>query len=213
VVGLVAARLRERFERPAFAIALLPDGSATGSGRSLPGVDLGRAVIAALEAGLIRRGGGHAMAAGVSLSHGQLGQFRAFLAEALGAAVERARQLAVLSVDAALTARAATPEFFRELERAGPYGAGNPNPVLVFPGHFIRFAEIVGTGAHVRFYLTSGDGGRLRATAFRAATTPVGQALLACAEDRPVHVAGTLSLDHYQGRETVQLRVLDLSAA
>src|SRR5690606_11540385 len=83
VVGLIAARLRERFERPTFAIALQPDGTGTGSGRSMPGVDLGRAVIEAVEAGLLAKGGGHAMAAGVTILPGQLGLFRSFLAQAL----------------------------------------------------------------------------------------------------------------------------------
>jgi single-stranded-DNA-specific exonuclease len=211
VVGLVAARLRERFDRPVFAIALGPDGGGTGSGRSMPGVDLGRAVILAVEAGLIARGGGHAMAAGVTLKTGDLGPFRAHLIEMLGEAVAVARAATALKIDAAVTARGATPDFVREVERAGPFGAGNPTPIFAFPAHRAKFAEIVGAGGHVRFTLTSEDGARLKAIAFRAATTAVGEALLAGGGDSPLHIAGTLALDHWQGRSEVQLRVTDVA--
>jgi single-stranded-DNA-specific exonuclease len=213
VVGLIAARLRERFERPAFAVALAPDGTGTGSGRSMPGVDLGRAVIAAVEKGLAAKGGGHAMAAGVTLASGQIGPFRAHLAELLSEAVGVARAASALSIDAAITARGATPELFHDIERAGPFGAGNPQPVFAFPAHKARFAEVVGQGGHVRFTLGSDDGARLKAIAFRAADQPLGRLLLAAGNDTPLHIAGTLSIDHWQGREQVQLRVSDAAPA
>jgi single-stranded-DNA-specific exonuclease len=208
VAGLIAARLRERFERPAFAFALAPDGSGTGSGRSLPGVDLGRAVIAAVDEGIITRGGGHAMAAGASIRPGQLGAFRAHLASALADAVRDARQSTALPIDAALTARGANPALFHEIERAGPFGSGNPQPTFAFPAHRVKFPEIVGANGHVRFTLTSEDGARLKAIAFRAAETALGQALLS-AGDSPIHVAGSLTIDHWQGREEAQLRATD----
>ena len=210
IVGLVAARLRERFDRPAFAIALHPDGTGIGSGRSMPGVDLGRAVIAAVEAEIITKGGGHAMAAGVTIPAGQLGPFRAHLSEALSGAVGAARALTALKVDAALSARGANVEFVEDVERAGPFGAGNPQPVFAFPAHEAKFAKVVGTG-HVAFQLASGDGGRLKAIAFRAADTAVGRALLGTGNGEKLHFAGTLSLDHYQGRAEVQLRVNDVA--
>jgi len=209
VVGLVAARLRERFERPAFAIALNPDGTGTGSGRSMPGVDLGRAVIAAVEADIIQKGGGHAMAAGVTLKPGQLGPFRAHMSEALAETVGAARALTALKIDAALTARGATVEFVEDIERAGPFGSGNPQPVFAFPAHKAKFAQVVGAGGHVSFSLTADDGARLKAIAFRAATTPLGQALLGAGNDTRLHIAGTLGVDHYQGQASVQLRVTD----
>lgn len=209
VVGLVAARIRERFDRPAFAIALGPDGSGTGSGRSMPGVDLGTAVIAAVEAGIAAKGGGHAMAAGVTLKSGQFAAFRAHLTESLGGAIASARAATALQVDAALSARGATVAFVRDIERAGPYGSGNPQPVFAFPAHRVRFPEIVGAGGHIRFTLASGDGARLKSIAFRAAGTALGAALLAAGSDTPLHLAGTLSLDHYQGREEVQFRAND----
>ena len=209
VVGLVAARLRERFERPAFAIALGPDGGGTGSGRSMPGVDLGHAVIAAVDLGIAKKGGGHAMAAGVTLGPGQIGAFRALLAERLEESVVAARAATTLAIDAALTARGANPDFVREIERAGPFGSGSPQPVFAFPAHRARFAEIVGSGGHVRFTLTSDDGARLKAIAFRAASNALGEALLSAGNDKPLHLAGTLALDHYQGREEVQFRLMD----
>ncbi|SFZ81171.1 single-stranded-DNA-specific exonuclease [Devosia enhydra] len=208
IVGLVAARLRERFERPTFAFALGPDGGGTGSGRSMSGVDLGRAVIAAVEAGIIAKGGGHAMAAGATVRPGQIGPFRAHLTEALAASVGTARAASALRIDAALTARGATTALCGEIERAGPFGAGNPQPVFAFPAHTVRFPEIVGQGGHVRFTLSSGDGGRVKAIAFRAADTDLGRALLGSGE-APLHLAGTLALDHYQGRESVQFRAID----
>ncbi|MBK8083052.1 MAG: single-stranded-DNA-specific exonuclease RecJ [Devosia sp.] len=207
VAGLVAARIREKFERPTFAIALAPDGTGTGSGRSMPGVDLGSAVIAAVESGIAAKGGGHAMAAGVTLKSGQLGPFRAHLAETLGENIALARAATALQIDAALSARGGTVDFVREIERAGPFGSGNPQPVFVFPSHRARFPEVVGAGGHVRFTLASGDGARLKGIAFRAAGTALGEALLGA--DTPLHLAGTLSLDHYQGREEVQFRVID----
>lgn len=210
VVGLVAARLRERFERPSFAIALNPDGTGTGSGRSMPGVDLGSAVIEAVETGLLPKGGGHAMAAGISLRPGEIGLFRAFLAEKLGASVRQARAASALKIDAALTARGATIELLHGIERAGPFGSGNPSPVFAFPAHRARYPQIVGKGGHVSFALTSDDGARLKAIAFRAAGTALGDMLMRDG-DQPLHFAGSLSTDHYQGREQVQFRLIDIA--
>jgi single-stranded-DNA-specific exonuclease len=211
IIGIMAGRIRERFDRPAFVFALQPDGTGVGSGRSMPGVDLGHAVIGAVESGLISRGGGHAMAAGATLKPGQLGAFRAHLTQVLGSAVGSVRGLTALPIDAALSARGATVEFVEDVERAGPFGAGNPQPVFAFPAHRVRFAEVVGAAGHVRFQLTSGDGARLKAIAFRAAATPIGDALLTAGNDGVLHVAGTLGLDHYQGRAEVQVRVTDVA--
>src|SRR5438105_1352660 len=130
VVGLVAARLRERFGRPAFAIALEPGGLGTGSGRSITGVDLGRAVRQAVSTGLVIKGGGHAMAAGVTLRRDRLNAFRAYLEDALASAVEAARREDALLIDGAVRGAAATNMFVAAVDRAGPFGAGNPEPVL-----------------------------------------------------------------------------------
>ncbi len=213
IVGLVAARLKERFNRPAFAIALGPGGGGTGSGRSIPGVDLGRAVIAAVDEGLIPKGGGHAMAAGVTIASGQLGRFRAFISEKLGAQVAEMRAKTAVKIDAAMSARGATTDFVHEIERAGPFGTANPTPVFAFPAHRVRFPEVVGQGGHVRFTLASDDGARLKAISFRSATAPLGQLLLEARDNRPLHLCGTLGIDHYQGREQVQFRLIDATPA
>ncbi len=209
VVGLIASRLRERFDRPAFAIAQLANGSGVGSGRSIPGVDLGSAVLAAVASGLLEKGGGHAMAAGITIGAGRLPDFRAVIAEHLADSVRAAREDKSLHIDAAITARAATTDLFHDIERAGPFGAGNPQPVFVLPNHRIGFADIVGKGGHVRATLVSGDRANLKAIAFRAAGTPLGNALLEARGEKPLHVAGALSLDQWNGRESAQLRILD----
>jgi single-stranded-DNA-specific exonuclease len=165
-----------------------------------------------VEAGIIERGGGHAMAAGVTLRPGQIGPLRAHLTQALAGQVGTARALTALKIDAALSARAATVPFVEDFERAGPFGAGNPQPVFVFPSHKAKFAEVVGGAGHVRFTLAADDGARLKAIAFRSADGPLGQALLGGGNDTPLHIAGTLGIDHYQGRAEVQLRVIDVAS-
>jgi single-stranded-DNA-specific exonuclease len=211
VVGLVAARLKERFGRPAFAIALGPGDVGTGSGRSIPGVDLGRVVRHAVAEGLLTKGGGHAMAAGVTLRADALGAFRAFLESTLAPDVEAARRDDALLVDGALTARAATAELLSTLASAGPFGAGNPEPVIALPAHVVSYVEEVGQ-AHVRARLQAGDGATLDAIAFRAAGQKLGQALLKN-RGRAIHVAGSLAVDRWQGNERVQLRMIDVASA
>jgi single-stranded-DNA-specific exonuclease len=212
VVGLLAARLKERFERPAFALSLA-GGQATGSGRSIVGVDLGRVVRAAVEAGVAIKGGGHAMAAGVTLATERLGDWRAFLEERLGQAVTKARAEAGLRVDAALTATAATPELVHRLEAAGPYGAGAPEPVFALPRH--RLAEVTPVGVegrHLRLRAVAGDGRAVEGIAFRASGKKLGEALTRL-KGAPVHLAGTLSVNRFGGRERAQIRVVDVAEA
>ena len=211
VVGLVAARLKERFGRPAFAIALGAGGTGTGSGRSIAGVDLGSAVRQAVREGLLIKGGGHAMAAGVTLKREALGPFRAFLEARLGAAVAAARFADALSIDGALTAGAANLETVAAVARAGPFGAGNPEPVLALPGHQLVYVEEAGA-AHLRARLRSGDGATVNAIAFRAAGQKLGAALLAH-RGRAVHAAGSLAIDRWNGQERVQLRLVDIAPA
>lgn len=209
IVGLVAARLKEKFGRPAFAIALGVGGIGTGSGRSVPGADLGRAVRQAVADGLLVKGGGHAMAAGVTIRRERLAEFRAYLETALGDAVEVARRDDALLIDGALSAAAANLEFCASMMRAGPFGAGNPDPVFALPAHTIAFADVVG-GQHIRARLRSVDGGFLNAVAFRAANSDLGRALIE-GRGQTMHVAGQLSIDRWQGAERVQLRLLDVA--
>ncbi|NOZ33072.1 MAG: single-stranded-DNA-specific exonuclease RecJ [Alphaproteobacteria bacterium] len=211
VVGLVAARLRERFGRPAFAVAQNSAGGGTGSGRSIPGVDLGAAVLAAVDDGTIEKGGGHAMAAGISLNPDQLGPFRAAMQTALGAQVAEKMKLRSIAIDAALTARSLNIDLLTEMERAGPFGAGNSTPVLALPAHTVSYAKVVGKGGHVSATLRAGDGASIRAIAFGAADTPLGHALLEAPGGPPLHVCGTASINVWQGRSEAQFRVLDVA--
>lgn len=210
IVGLVAARLKERFRRPALALALNGEGGATGSGRSVAGVDLGRAVREAVEAGLAVKGGGHAMAAGVTLAPGQDAAFHAFLIERLSAEVAAAGDSQALLVDGALSAGGATPRLLAEIDKAGPFGQGSPEPVFVFPAHRLTDVVEIGSGGHVRVKLRSGDGASVGGIAFRVASEPLGRALMA-ARGESVHLAATLTLNRWGGNETAELRVLDLA--
>lgn len=212
VVGLVASRLKDKFRRPAFAIALDPaSGLGTGSGRSIQGVDLGAVVRAAVDAGLLVKGGGHRMAAGLTILQDRLAEFSAFLETELAEPVRAARAGDCLFVDAALTAAGATPELASSLERAGPFGAANPEPIFVLPAHRLVETTEVGQG-HVRIRALAGDGSRIDGIAFRAAGEPLGRGLKALRGGR-VHLAGSLTLDHRGGRERVELRLVDLAAA
>jgi single-stranded-DNA-specific exonuclease len=211
VVGLVAARLKEKFARPAFAIALEPGGTGTGSGRSIGGVDLGKAVRQAVTDGLLMKGGGHAMAAGVTLRKEKLAEFRAYMESALAHDVAQSRHVNELFIDGAISARGATPELVASLNRAGPFGSGNPEPVLALPSHQLVFADEVGQ-AHLRLRFKSGDGSIVNGVAFRSVGQKLGNALVAN-RGQPLHVAGSLVVDRYQGNERVQLRVLDVAAA
>jgi single-stranded-DNA-specific exonuclease len=210
VVGLVAARLKERFGRPAFAIALGPGGLGTGSGRSIAGVDLGRAVRQAVREGVIMKGGGHAMAAGVTLHKDGLTGFRAFLEANLASTVEAARRDDAILIDGAITAAGANSDTAKMIARAGPFGPGNPEPIIVLPAHTLIYVEEVGQ-AHVRVRLRAADGSIINGIAFRASGQRLGQAL-ASHRGQAVHVAGTLCLDQWNGVERVQLRVVDLAA-
>jgi single-stranded-DNA-specific exonuclease len=209
VVGLVAARLKEKFARPAFAIALEPGGIGTGSGRSISGVDLGRAVREAVHDGILIKGGGHAMAAGVTLSKDKLGEFRAYIEAKLAGDVARARHVNEILIDGAVSARAVTPDFINMLNRAAPFGNGNPEPVVALPDHQLVYAEEV-ANAHVRVRLKAGDGAVVNGIAFRAVGQKLGNALKDN-RGQPIHVAGSLAIDRWQGSERAQLRVIDVA--
>ncbi len=210
LVGLVASRLMDRFRRPALAIAWsAAEGEGTGSARSIAGADIGQAVRAALAAGHAVKGGGHAMAAGVTLARHKLADFEAFLAERLSNQVSAARDAATLFIDGALTPEAATSELVDLIEKAGPYGAGNPAPRFVFPAHRIGFVKQMGE-AHLRCTLRSGGGASIGAIAFRALGTPLGDALQKD-DGRPVHIAGRLQRDNWGGREKIELLIEDLA--
>jgi single-stranded-DNA-specific exonuclease len=209
VVGLVASRLKEKFSRPAFAIALEPGGIGTGSGRSIAGVDIGKAVRQAVADGILLKGGGHAMAAGVTLRKEKLAEFRAYLENALARDVAEARHVNELYIDGAVSARAVTTELATTLNHAGPFGSGNPEVVLALPAHQLVYADEVGQ-AHLRLRFKSGDGAIVNGIAFRSIGQKLGNALVAN-RGQQLHVAGSLSVDRYQGAERVQFRVIDVA--
>ncbi|MCT8265891.1 single-stranded-DNA-specific exonuclease RecJ [Afifella sp. JA880] len=212
VVGLVASRLKERFQRPALAITFDgPSGNGTGSARSIAGVDLGAAVRAALAAGLLEKGGGHKMAAGVTVRREKLDELQRFLIAELEAPVETALIDDCMKIDGLITADGASREFFAEIEKCGPYGAGHPSPVFVLPAHRIAYVDTVGNG-HIRLDLRSKSGGRIKAMAFREAETPLGRALLSSGGEA-MHIAGTLSLNRWGGQEKVEMKLLDAAPA
>jgi single-stranded-DNA-specific exonuclease len=206
VVGLVASRLTERFHRPSCVIAWEGE-EGTGSLRSLAGVDIGSAVRAGVAAGHLVKGGGHAMAAGLTIARGKLETVHAFLAARLQEATRFAREAARLDIDGALTPAAVSADLIELLERAGPYGQGNPQPRFAFPAHRVKFAKIMGE-THVRCVLEAGDGSRLDAVAFRAVGQPVGE-LLTSANGMPLHIAGHLRRDTWGGRERIELQIDD----
>ncbi|MFZ4806827.1 MAG: single-stranded-DNA-specific exonuclease RecJ [Hyphomicrobiaceae bacterium] len=209
VVGLVASRLVERFRRPACVIAWDDTGTGLGTGslRSVSGVDIGAAVRAATSAGILVKGGGHAMAAGLTVARDRLDALSAFMTAEVSDAAGQARVAAGLEIDGALTPAAVTQDLMALLERAGPYGQGNPQPRFAFPAHRVRFCKLAGE-AHVRCLLEAGDGSRLDAVAFRAVGQPLGDLLMG-AGGMPLHIAGTLRRDQWGGRDRIELTIDD----
>jgi single-stranded-DNA-specific exonuclease len=209
VVGLVAARLKERFRIPAFALAINgKTGLAVGSGRSVSGVDLGSAVRAAMEQGILLKGGGHAMAAGLTVEIGKLADLRQFLGDALSAQVEAARDDALL-VDGSMTATGATLDLIELLDQAGPYGSAHPSPLFVFPAHRVVYADAAGTD-HIRCTIAAADGTRIKAIAFRAMGTELGELLLS-ERHFPLHIAGRLVADEWGAKRQPSLQIEDVA--
>ncbi len=215
VIGIVASRLVERYGRPAFVIGMSDEQAGAeqigkGSGRSVRGVDLGAAVIAARQTGLLLNGGGHAMAAGVTVARGALPAFAEFLEQRIAPQLGSAPAIRELGIDAALAPAAATTELVEMIERAGPFGAGNALPRFAFTGVRVSYAQPVGDG-HVRCSLVGAGRGKVEAIAFRAGQTALGPALLD--PTRPIlHVAGALRIDRFGGRESVRLQIDDAAA-
>ncbi|TCU20795.1 single-stranded-DNA-specific exonuclease [Rhizobium azibense] len=211
IVGLLAARLKEKFKRPAFAIAFDPSGRGTGSGRSINGFDMGRMVRAAMDEGLLLKGGGHAMAAGLTVEREKLGALRNFFTERAEKTVSALVANETLKIDGAIGASGATIELIDRLETAGPYGSGHSQPIFAVPAHRLRDARMVGD-KHVKVTLEAMDGSRLDGIAFRAADTSLGNLLLN-SRGASLHVAGMLGAEHYQGARRIQLRVCDAAPA
>lgn len=210
VIGIVASRLKERFGKPALVVAL-ENGIGKGSARSVPGVDLGAAVIAARQEGLLVNGGGHPMAAGLTVAAERLAELTAFLDSRLARRLAEIDYQPSLGIDGALKPKAASLELLEQLERCGPFGVGNAQPRFALPSVRVAKASVVGEN-HVRCFLGEGGGasggGSLKGIAFRALDSDLGPALLQTA-GLPLHVAGRLQVDRWGGRESVQFIIED----
>ncbi len=212
VVGLVASRLVERFGRPACVIAWEKQGGSksvtgTGSLRSVAGVDIGAAVRGAVAAGLLAKGGGHAMAAGITVAQDRLGDVEAYLTGELADSARSARARAGLDIDGALVPSSVNDALMDLIERAGPYGQGNPQPRFAFPSVRVKFVKPVGE-VHLRCVFEAADGSRLEGVAFRAVGQPLGD-LLQGSGGMPLHIVGTLKRDTWGGREKIELTIED----
>ncbi|CAA9519480.1 MAG: RecJ [uncultured Sphingomonas sp.] len=212
VIGIVASRLKERFGRPAIVVAEVEDGTGKGSGRSISGVDLGAAVLAAKDSGLLLAGGGHAMAAGLTAPQHGVEPLRAFLHQRLAADVERARAGRALLIDTLCAPRGVAAGLCDALDSAGPYGAGWPSPrVASGPARLIK-TGVVGNG-HVRGLACGEDGASFKWIAFRAADTALGQALLSSASDHRWWLAGTIKRDEWNGGTAAEMHLDDAALA
>lgn len=206
VIGIVAGKLKERYNLPAFVMSVEAD-EVKGSARSVPGLDLGALIMAAREKGLLTKGGGHIMAAGFSLTEDKIEEFRAFAGEYIRRSLKNDALTPVLEIDGSIDVAAATPDFVAGLENLEPYGSGNPEPRLMLLHALITKADIVGAG-HVRCFLGSMNGGSLKAMAFRCADNEMGKALLNGA-GKTFHLAGVLRRDNWQGRNQTQFIIDD----
>lgn len=213
VIGIVAGRIKEKAGLPAIVIALdEAEGIGKGSGRSISGVDLGAAIIAAREAGLLMAGGGHAMAAGLTIAADKLSAFTEFLQNRLARDVERARAGQAMQLDLSLAPGGLTPDLVTTLEAAGPYGVGWPAPrIAVGPVRIVK-ADIVGKD-HLRLIVSGADGRSFKAMAFRAASSELGQTLLHRHAGRRFHLAGRVKIDDWGSRHAAELHLEDAAFA
>lgn len=207
VVGICAGRLRERYRKPVLVIGLDPAvGVGKGSGRSQPGMNLGRAVQAAFDEGLLLAGGGHAMAAGLTVKIDRIDDLRAFLNDRLAGESHAAAELDAVELDGLISPGGASRDFYEQFQRLAPFGPGNPEPMFALPDVLVEQPMAV-RGGHIRCVLSDGAGGRLRAVAWRAGETELGRRLLS--REGALHVAGRLKPDDYMGRRGVELEIED----
>ena len=210
VIGIVASRLKERYNLPACVVGVA-DGKATGSGRSIPGFDLGNTVIAARQRGLLKAGGGHAMAAGFTLDADKMSEFHDFLDQRVATFIQGEGIIPTTSVDGVLTMEASTPELINMVQRLGPFGSGNAEPRFAYSGLRVVNASVVGKG-HVRCVFSNAGGARLQAISFGSAEATLGHHLLNHG-GLPVNVLGRLRENVWQGRSSVQLQIDDAAFA
>ena len=211
VIGIVAGRLKDRFDKPAIVIGINDEGIGKGSGRSMPGVNLGQAITAAKDAGILINGGGHAMAGGLTVDASKIDTLILFLNSQLMDDVEAARKTLSIKVDALIAPGAISQATMDVVDLVGPYGAGNPQPVFAFSDLRIAYAERV-KGGHVRCAFEDGVGGRISGICFQADQNGLAEVLLDPNAPR-VHVTGRLKVNSWQGRQSVDLQLVDLSPA
>ena len=209
LVGLVSSRLTDKFRRPSLVISWQENGEGTGSARSIGGVDLGSVVREAVAQELLVKGGGHAMAAGLTVKREKFEDLKLFLERKLLHGVTQARDKAALMVDGALTPNSVSIDLMDLLDKAGPYGQGNPSPRFVFPSHRINYAKVIGEN-HIKCTLIASDGSKINAIAFRAVGTPLGDLMLDRSQ-KTMHIAGQLTRNDWGGREKVELTIDDIA--
>ncbi len=209
VVGIVAGRLRERWRKPVVVIGVdAVNGIGKGSGRSQPGMNLGRAVQAAWEAGVLMAGGGHAMAAGLTVKTDSIARLRDFLNDRMAGEQPAAEAMDAVEIDALIEPRAATRPLFEQFEQLAPFGPANPEPMFALEHVAVR-EPVAMNGGHVRCRLVGADGAAVRAIAWRCADLPGGKALLS--GHGGLSVAGRLKADDWNGRRGVQLEIEDVA--
>ncbi|EJF84626.1 single-stranded-DNA-specific exonuclease RecJ [Bartonella elizabethae Re6043vi] len=210
IIGILASRLKERFFCPVFAIALKEDGNGVGSGRSIHGIDLGALVREAVTLNLLEKGGGHSMAAGITIQSTKIESFRKWLEEKVSVMVSQLHAKKSLRIDGSLSASGVNQALFELLEKAGPFGTGNATPVFVLPSHRLMNLSEVGKG-HLRLIVSNAEGKKLQGIAFRAVETALGD-FLSKNIGEMIHLAGHLSLNYWNGTINPQLRVIDAAA-
>jgi len=212
VIGIVAGRIKEKLNRPAIIIAEDEKGIGKGSGRSISGVDLGAAILAAKEEGLLVAGGGHAMAAGVTIDTDKIPAFAEYLNERLSESISTAQGKRALLLDALLSPKGVNPLFVEAMEDAGPYGMGWPAPRIATGPVRIVKCDIVGKD-HVRTIVAGDDGGSIKTIAFRAADSDLGQSLLSAPKTRKLWIAGRAKIDDWGARPAAEIHLEDAAWA
>ncbi|WP_242125554.1 single-stranded-DNA-specific exonuclease RecJ [Sphingobium sp. Sx8-8] len=212
VIGIVAGRIKEKAGRPAIVVAIDEEGVGKGSGRSISGVDLGAAVLAAKDSGLLVAGGGHAMAAGLTVAVDKVDALADFLDDRLATAVARARDDRALLIDAVLAPAGVNPDFVAAIDAGGPYGAGWPAPLIASGPMRVIKADVVGNG-HLRAVMAGDDGRSIKTIAFRQAESDLGQAILGAPRDRRLWIAGRAKIDDWGPRPAAELHMEDAAWA
>jgi len=210
VIGIVAGRLKEFYQRPVFVIGIDDDGVGKGSGRSIYGVDLGAAVTAARQADLLSAGGGHAMAAGLTVAEDRIGALETFMIERMRQSVGDALKGLALKLDGVLSVAGVTTDLVDQLSRVGPFGQGNAQPRFALANVTVQYADVVGRD-HVKCTLRGAEGATVKAMAFRSADQPLGQLILG-ARGGKIHVAGTVRKNSWNDRVSAEVFIDDAAA-